>query len=228
MCHSSVRIVYADPYDTATSFTTSLMVMCWSAHTSSFNFQIVSAFTEIESIPMRSSSSSNPCPHLKWLHQSQTTFFKSIIPINSMQGLQHFCRILPEFAHEWDVGSFLKLNVPHRSRYIFTQTALAHKRKATIRSHFPHTCIRTKDNTSSSNAAILQPVEIQVRISGNFLVCLCPLCIPTDCSPTKIIQHMSMYQYVSMLTAQLHKLYRLCPCPNMYAGRLLAHTNVMP
>jgi hypothetical protein len=107
--HSSVRTVSADPHDIPTSFTTSRMVMCWSAHKSSFTFQIVSAFTEVESIPMRSSSSSNPCPHLKWLYQSYTTVFKSIIPINSLQGLQHFCRILPQLAHELDVGSFLKL-----------------------------------------------------------------------------------------------------------------------
>jgi hypothetical protein len=108
-CHSPVRTVCADPYDKPTSFTPSLMVMCWSAHTSSFTFQIVSAFTEVESIPLQSSSSSNLCPHLKWLYQSYTTVFKSIIPMNSFQGLQHFCRILPELAHELEVGSFLKL-----------------------------------------------------------------------------------------------------------------------
>lgn len=109
MCQSSVRTACADPYDIPTSFTTSLMVTCWSAHTSSFTFQIVSAFTKVESIPMWSSSSSNPCPHLKWLYQSNITVFKSIIPINSMQGLQQICRILLELAHEMDVGSFLNL-----------------------------------------------------------------------------------------------------------------------
>jgi hypothetical protein len=109
MCHSSAVTVCADPYDIPTSFTTSLMVMCWSAHTSSFTFQIVSAFTEVESISLWISSSSNPCPHLKWLYQTYTTVFKSNIPINCFQGLQHFCRILPDLAHELDVGSFLKL-----------------------------------------------------------------------------------------------------------------------
>jgi len=123
---------------------------------------------------------------------------------------------------KWMLGlSSNSYNVPHSLGYIFTQTALAHKRKAAICSHFPHTCIRTKDNTFNSNATILQPVEIQVRISGNFLESLCPLCIPTDCSLTKIIQHTFTYQYVSVLTAHLHKLYNVHVPTCMRADYLL-------
>lgn len=88
--------------NTPTSSTTSPMVINQLACTSSLTFKTVSAFTEVESLPLQCSSWSNSCPLLKWLYQSYTAVVLSALSPYTVYKAYSFSAVLfPRCKWTW-------------------------------------------------------------------------------------------------------------------------------